>query len=140
MLGAPLAGQEAQPSPSASPSTVRVMPPAPVVDRTPRRVVVLGAPPAEGRSSVGAGRLKAWQAAALKDGEGNVLVDGAPRVIKSGDVIDGYAVKSIGPGRVVLERPGELAIITFDARGAARVRIVSEADPTRQKAMGLPTQ
>ena len=141
LLGASAAAQEAPaPVPSASPQAELIQPSPPAVDRAPRRVVVPGRPPAEGRSSAGAGRLKTWQAASLKEGEGSVLIDGAPREIRAGDSLEGYVVKAVAPGRIVLERPGELAIVTFDARGGARVRIVFEADPTWQKAMGLPSQ
>jgi hypothetical protein len=112
--------------------------PAPV-DRTPRRVVVPGRP-AEGRDSVGAGRLKGWRAVTLAEGEGRVVIDGVARSVKTGESIGGYVVKAVGPGRVVLEDAAALAIVTFDAGGVARVRLVFTSDPTRQKAMGLPSQ
>jgi hypothetical protein len=58
--------------------------------------------PAEGRDSVGAGRLKAWRAQSLGEGEGRVVVEGTSREVKTGDSIGGYVVKAVGPGRVVL--------------------------------------
>jgi hypothetical protein len=114
-------------------------PPPSDMDRTPRRVVVPGRPP-ERRDSANAGRLKAWRALSLEEGEGRLLVDGSSRKVKPGDSIAGYVVKAVAPGRVVLESAGALAILTFDAGGAARVRLVLTNDPTREKPLGAPPQ
>jgi hypothetical protein len=111
------------------------------LDTTPRRVTVPG-PPVTDRGSAGAGRLKAWRALALGEGEGRLLVDGVARDVRPGRALEGYVVKAVGPRRVVLEGPAPdvgregrgpgtvLAIMTFDAQGAARVRVVLESDPT----------
>lgn len=86
-----------------------------------------------------AGRLKGWTALALKEGEGRLVIDGVARQVKRGQTVEGYVVKAVGPGRVVLEGaasgPGGatgpvLAVITFDAQGRSRVRLVFESDPT----------
>jgi hypothetical protein len=127
------AGQEPVPSPSPPlPEMEFVLPPPRAADSSPRAVVVPGRAGA-GRGSAGAGGLKAWRALALAEGEGRLLIDGAPRRVKAGQTVDGYVVRAVGPGRLVLERAAELAIVTFDATGAARVRVVFEADPTPQK-------
>ena len=139
LLCGPVAGQEPSPSPAPSPQAERMMPPPVPVDSTPRRVVVPGRP-AGPRDSVGAGRLKAWRAVTLTEGEGRVVVDGVSRKVKTGDAIAGYVVKAVGPGRVVLQNEALLAIVTFDAGGAARVHLVHTVDPTRQEPMGAPPQ
>ena len=137
---APVAGQEPAPSPSPGqqPELIAPVPPPPP-DRNPRRVVVPGRP-SERRDSAGAGRLKTWRALSLSEGEGRLLVDGAAREVKAGDALGAYVVKAVGPGRVVLEDASGLAIITFDRGGAARVRLVLTADPTRQKTIGASPQ
>jgi hypothetical protein len=127
------AGQEAPPSPSSPAPEMKFVLPSPVpIDRTPRVVTVPGRP-AAGRGSTGAGPLKTWRALALAEGEGRLLIAGAPRRVKAGETLDGYVVRAVGPGRVVVERAAELAIVTFDGTGAARVRVVLEGDPTPQK-------
>ena len=139
LLCAAVAGQEPAPSPAPSLQPERIVPSPPAVDRTPRRVIVPGRP-AQGRDSAGAGRLKGWRASSLGEGEGRVVIDGVSRQLKTGDSIASYVVKAVGPGRIVLEDAAGLAIITFDAGGAAHVRLVLVADPTLPKTMGLPPQ
>jgi hypothetical protein len=139
LLGASAAGQEPAPSPSPDLQPERMLPPPSDIDRTPRRVAVPGRPPAR-RDSAGAGRLKGWRALSLGEGEGRLLVEGVARKVKTGDSIAGYVVKAVGPGRVVLADAAAVAIITFDAGGAAHVRLVLTHDPTRDKPMGVPPQ
>ena len=139
LLCGSVAGQEPPPSPAPSLQPERIVPSPPAVDRTPRRVIVPGRP-APGRDSAGAGRLKGWRALSLGEGAGRVLIEGGSRKVKTGESVGSYLVKAVGPGRIVLEDAAGLAIITFDASGAARVRLVLTADPTLQKAMGLPPQ
>jgi hypothetical protein len=127
------AAQEPAPSPSPPlPEMQFVLPPPRPADSSPRVVVVPGRP-GTGRGSAGAVALKAWRSLGLAEGEGRLLIDGAPRRVKAGQTVEGYVVRAVGPGRLVLERAAELAIVTFDATGAARVRVVFEADPTPQK-------
>jgi hypothetical protein len=139
LLCASAAGQEPSPTPAPSLQPERIVPSPPAVDRTPRPVLVPGRP-APGRDSAGAGRLKGWRALSLGEGEGRVLIEGVSRKVKTGESIASHLVKAVGPGRIVLEDAGGLAIITFDASGAAHVRLVLTADPTLQKTKGLPPQ
>jgi len=97
--------------------------------------------PRRDRDSAGAGRLKGWRALSLKEGQGKLVINGVSQSVKPGQAVDAYVVKTVSPGRIVLEgavapsasggaRGSVLAIVTFDARGAARVQMVFDADPT----------
>ena len=77
---------------------------------------------------------------ALSTGEGVATVewDGIEQVVRPGARLGGDTVKSVGPGRMVLERAPDaaqpaaaaLVIVTFDAAGRARPRLVWSSDPT----------
>ena len=81
-----------------------------------------------------ASRLKS-----LSTGEGVATVewDGIEQVVRPGARLGGDTVKSVGPGRIVLERVPEagqpagaiLVIVTFDAEGRARPKRVWSSAP-----------
>ena len=140
-LAAPATAQAPAPSPSpAMPQIERIDPPERPVDHTPHPVVVPG-PSNLTQSSAGSERLRTWRALSLQDGKGRLSTASGSRDVTPGQVIDGYTVRSVIPGRLVLERAmpagpnapaggTELAIITFDGQRASRVLRIFDVDPT----------
>lgn len=142
-LAAPAAAQAPSPAPSPSPAMPQIEmlnPPERPVDHTPHPVVVPG-PPNLAQSSAGSESLRAWRALSLQDGKGRLSTASGSRDVTPGQVIDGYTVRSIIPGRLVLVRATpagpkapaggtELAIITFDGQRASRVLRIFDTDPT----------
>jgi hypothetical protein len=103
---------------------------------TSRRLGVASAAP---RPAAAAATVSDYRALATAEGEARLLVAGAERVVKPGTVLGTDVVKSVAPGQVVVLRParpeagGEaLVIITFDAQGRGRERVVWTKDPTAQ--------
>jgi len=141
-IAAPAHAQSPSPAPPNAPSppeTQIAYPPERPIDRTPHRVVVPG-PSNRARSSVGGEELTGWHAVSLSEGKGRVSIGGTPHDLARGSTVGGYTVRSVAPGRVVLERaaparPGqpaggtELAILTF-AGGSTRVVRLFDTDPT----------
>jgi len=146
-----LSGQEAQAtpevvSPAEEPGLSWERPPAVHPERTtvlgrvraqaPRRD---GAPPEEGV-------LKDTRALSLEEGEARLLVNGAERTVHPGDSLGPDVVTSVGEDRIVLVRPasvdplaGEsIVIVTFDAAGKPRVRVISEKDKTAVRPPEIP--
>jgi hypothetical protein len=74
----------------------------------------------------------------MAEGEATVEVDGARQVVRPGTRLLHATVKSVAPGRLVLEQPSsnpkahgtELVIVTFDEAGRARTRVFWATDPT----------
>ncbi len=143
LFAVPAGAQEAPASPPPGQPRVELVRPSPApVDRS-SHVVTLRTVARGERDSAGAGRLRGWRAAVLKEGEGRLLINGVSRTVKPGQAVEGYVVKAVAPGRVVLAgpaagtgggRPGAsvLVVIDFDAQGSARVRMVFDVDPTAE--------
>jgi hypothetical protein len=78
----------------------------------------------------------------LSSGEAQLqLADGTPRTLRSGDKVGSDTVESVEPGRILLRRKdgggaggGGLVVVTFDAAGAARVRVYLDVDPSARPA------
>ena len=72
------------------------------------------------------------------EGEATVELDGVRQPVRAGSRLGSDIVRSVGPGRIVLERVPEagtagaaaLVIVRFDASGRARTTLVWTADPT----------
>jgi hypothetical protein len=109
---------------------------------TTRQVREAGPLPDLKRPSANAGRLKDLRMLGFSGGVAELSLDGAPLTLRVGDTILGDRVRSLEPGRIVLARPeaggGEgLVLVTFDAQGRARVRIVMTEDPDPRKAPSI---
>ena len=71
------------------------------------------------------------------EGEATLEIDGAREVVRPGSRVGGDTVKSVEPGRLVLERPAKpgqpggpaLVIVTFDEAGRAKTRVFWTTDP-----------
>ena len=133
---APRAAAQA-PAPSPSPDAPHIeirYPPPRAVDRTPHPLTVPG-PPSRLRAPAGSDALRSWRALALGEGKGRVAVGGASHDVAPGQTVEGYTVRSVAPGRLVLARATpaggtELAILTFGEAGGTRVVRVFDQDPT----------
>jgi hypothetical protein len=81
--------------------------------------------------------LKGVRALQIGDGEARLVLGGGERVVTPGTVIGTDTVKSITPGRIVLQRaapdeeggPG-IVIVHFDLQGRTRVLVFATKDPT----------
>lgn len=119
---APVAGapSPAPPGPlSSHPVVVRIDPPARAATRQPAPFRVL----------------------ALREGEGSLEIDGAARTVKAGERLGRDTVRSIAPGRLVLERATSstdpapvLVIVTLDENGRAHTRTFHVRDRTAPEA------
>jgi len=70
----------------------------------------------------------------VRSGQARLLFSTGERTVRVGDVIGSDRVQSVEPGRLLLGRalPGggeALVVVTFDASGRSRVRILYENDP-----------
>lgn len=76
------------------------------------------------------------RAVAGADGEATVELDGVRETVRPGSRLGRDTVKSVGPGRLVLDRPATakepaaLVIVTFDEAGRARTQVFWTRDPT----------
>ena len=112
-------------SPEPAPSV-----PAPVLlkDRAPRAAKEPASP---------ASALPQLRARFTGDGQAALVVDGLEQTVQAGSWIGAMQVKSVAPGRMVLQKPaapgppgGEaLVIVTFDATGKSRAVTLYTKDP-----------
>jgi hypothetical protein len=80
----------------------------------------------------------AFRAVSMAEGEATLEVEGVREVVRPGSRVGRDTVKSVSPGRLVLERaamPGEkggpsLVIVTFDEKGQGRTQVFWTIDPT----------
>jgi hypothetical protein len=80
------------------------------------------------------------------DGEATLEVDGRREVIRPGSRLRGDRVRSITPGRIVLERPGPtgsdraaaLVVLTFDQAGRGTSRVFWTFDISRHSEVKRP--
>jgi hypothetical protein len=76
------------------------------------------------------------RAVSLAEGAATLEIDGVRQVVRPGERIGGDTVRSVAPGRIVLERKGTptqgsaLVLVTFDESGRGRTRVFWTADPT----------
>ena len=88
------------------------------------------------RDAAGAGERgpgSSLRAVSVAEGEATLEIDGAREVVRPGSRVGGDTVKSVEPGRIVLERPAKpgepggpaLVIVTFDEAGRAKTRVFS---------------
>ena len=76
------------------------------------------------------------RALATAEGEATVEIDGVRETVRPGSRLGRDTVKSVSPGRLVLERPAAakepaaLVIVTFDEAGRAKTRVFWTSDPT----------
>jgi hypothetical protein len=100
------------------------------------------------RATVGPVRVRPAQADAtavplvavsFAQGEATLEVSGARQVVRPGSRLGNDTVRSVVPGRIVLERPAAtgtqggraLVIVTFDESGRSREQVFWTVDPTR---------
>ena len=96
-------------------------PPTPVTpDRAPRQVAVPGRA-SLGRGSADARGLAGVRAISFGKDEVQVQLGGGAHRLRLGDRFQGYVVKSVEPGRVVLTEGDDVAVLNFGADGRARV-------------------
>jgi hypothetical protein len=127
------------PGPSPRPngaSWERAGPPA--ISAAPLQAVTAPVSPAPRKpGAADAGELQGAKAVALKEGEGTLLVGGSAVSVRPGSVIGSDVVTSIGSDRIILVRGATAAnpsgeatvVVSFDARGQARVRVYWLSDP-----------
>ncbi len=93
----------------------------------------LGAVPRISRADAAHASLRALSTA---EGEATLDVDGVRETVRPGSRLGRDTVKSVSPGRLVLERPAgagqpaSLVIITFDEAGQGKSRVFWTTDPT----------
>lgn len=78
--------------------------------------------------------LQTTRALAVEAGEARLTVDGQPLTVHAGDSLGTAVVKSIVPGRLVLQRAaagsdGDLLLVGFDAQGRPHVRAFTATPP-----------
>jgi hypothetical protein len=103
-------------------------------------------PPERPKAEPGAAaarELQTTRALAVNAGEARLTVDGRPVTLRAGDSLGTAVVKSIVPGRLVLERrsagsEGDLLLVTFDAQGRPQVRAYTAAPPQRPSIVAPP--
>ena len=143
MAGALLAAAHAAaqaPSPSPSPETkkpVLIQGTALVGPRSARGPTGGDPSPSPGGAGKYDGSLAGVKALEIADGRARLLLGGAERVVTPGTVIGTDTVKSITPGRIVLQRAapdGEggnaIVLVTFDEQGRTRMMVIASKDPT----------
>jgi hypothetical protein len=82
--------------------------------------------------------LVALKAVSMAEGEAMLEVEGERQTVRAGARLLQTIVKSVAPGRLVLERPRsgaratgqELVVVTFDEAGRAQTRVLWTVDPT----------
>jgi len=109
-------------------------PPAiePSLESKPARAT-LAPGPRPARADVAKASLRA---VSVSEGEATLEIDGKPEVVRPGSQVGGDTVKSVEPGRIVLERPATpgrpggpaLVIVTFDEAGRSKTRVFWTAD------------
>ena len=127
----PTAASTAEPSPSAE--VVLAMPkPQPTVFRE----VQVRAPLVEAqfRNPASAAALNRVTAVRIEEGKALVNFDGADLALKPGDTLAGDLVKTITPGRIVLQRSSKteslLIFMTFDKLGRTAIQTIGSKNPT----------
>jgi hypothetical protein len=110
-------------------------PPAiePSLESRPARAT-LAPGPRPARADVAKASLRAVSVA---QGEATLEIDGQREVARPGSQVGGDTVKSVEPGRLVLERPAKpgqpggpaLVIVTFDEAGRSKTRVFWTTDP-----------
>ena len=122
-----------------------IPPPAPQ-DATPRAGSAKLKPPPPNRDSSDAGRLKGMRAVSLTSGQATVEIGGVQQTVHPGEVLGTDIVRSIVPGRIVLERPahdtypGGTVVATFDAQGNACVRVYSLMKKPAAPSLAVPSK
>jgi hypothetical protein len=109
------------------------LPPSPLESRPVLATVAKGPSP----SAANAAR-SSLRAISTGPGEATLEVDGVPGTVRPGSRIGRDTVKSVSPGRLVLERPSapgappgsSLVIVTFDEAGRAKTQVFWTSDPT----------
>lgn len=120
-------GGGVEPEPGAPP------PIEPSIERKPARATLATGP----RPAPADAAPLALRALSVAEGEATIEIDGAREVVRPGSLVGGDTVKSVAPGRIVLERPARpgrpggkaLVIVTFDAEGRAKRRVFDIDDP-----------
>src|SRR5260370_7551069 len=88
-------------------------------------------PPPPNQDSSDAGRLKGMRAVSLTSGQATVEIGGVQQTVHPGEVLGTDIVRSIVPGRIVLERPahdtypGGTGVAPFAAQGNPSLRLHS---------------
>jgi hypothetical protein len=102
-------------------------------------VPVPGGAPDLSKSSSKAGSLRNLRLVQLREGEAEVTLIGARQTLRPGDAIGEDVVRRVDTARIVLGRPEAggaeaTVLVTFDAKGQARVRIYTTRDSTALEA------
>ncbi len=123
-------GEGVEPVPGAPPPVTPSLESRPVP-------ATLGPASAPSRASTTRSSLRALSTA---EGEASLEVDGVREIVRPGSRLGRDTVKSVSPGRLVLERPAAakspaaLVIVTFDETGRAREQVFWTADPSVRSA------
>jgi hypothetical protein len=80
--------------------------------------------------------LSSVRALSTAEGEASLEIDGVRETVRPGSRLGRGTVRSVSPGRLVLERPADgqepasLVVVTFDEAGRAKERVFWKSDPT----------
>lgn len=104
------------------------------------------AAPGPHRPQSEAARKPSLRAVSLGDGEATVELGGVREQVRPGSRLGGDTVRSIAPGRIVLERPAPagdaggpaLVIVTFDEAGNGKTQVYWTHDPARPAELKKP--
>jgi len=123
----------------------------PVAGSPPAVEPSLASRPARAATSAAAGKpqgelaLAGLRAVSFGDAEATLEIDGRREVVRAGSRLGSDTVRSVAPGRIVLERPGPAAtdgsavvIVTFDEAGRGKERVFWAKDPARPAEVKRP--
>jgi hypothetical protein len=116
-------GEGVAPVPGAPPAVTPSLETRPVP-------ATVGTVPATSTASI------ALRAVSMKDGEATLEIEGVCETVRPGSRVGRDTVKSVSPGRLVLDRPptakkpAALVIVTFGEGGRAKEQVFWMADPT----------
>jgi hypothetical protein len=115
-------------------------PVAPSLETRPVRATLGPAPPSS-RASTARSSLRALS---MTDGEATLELDGVREIVGPGSRLGSDTVKSVSPGRLVLDRPATgkkpaaLVIVTFGEGGRAKEQVFWTADPAARAEVKRP--
>jgi len=114
-------------------------PPASSTETKPMRGTVGPVPARPAQADAATGSLVA---VTFAEGEATLEVAGTRQIVRAGSRLGDDTVRSVAPGRIVLERAAEkggrggsaFIVLTFDASGRSHAQVFWSADPTRTSA------
>ncbi|MEO8359208.1 MAG: hypothetical protein ABI672_04185 [Vicinamibacteria bacterium] len=145
LLAQPSSSPAQQAAPKPSPTGQRFeTPPVPPLDLTKKLVSAPIAAPSKRSAQARAAAGQELRVISIHKGQAEVAFGAeSARTVQRGSVIAGDVVKEIGDGTIVMSRPEpggseSLVIVTLDARGETRVRVIVTQDVASRKVTPPP--